>query len=874
MRKISKLKLYLILALSVCLNFTYGQFTDNFNDGDFTNNPTWVGGTSDFVVSPSFQLQSNNTVASSTFYLSTANALATSAQWDFYCQIQFNPSSANYIDVFLTASASDLALNSTSGYFVRIGNTDDEISLYRKDATGTVTKIIDGVNGILNTSSSVMKIRVIKNTANQWILSRDLSGTGNSYTSEGTVTDATFSTSAFFGLLIKQSTASFFQKHFFDDFEVKPYVPDVTPPTIVSTNPASPNTLQVLFNESVDFTTSQITTNYSVNNGIGNPTSAVRDVVNTSLVTLSFANNFANAVDHIITINAVQDLAGNAIVNKTSTFNFYIPQQYDLVIDEIMADPTPVVALPNAEFIEIKNTSGKTINLLGWKFTTSTSTTGSFPLYALPADSFVVITTVGNAALYNQYGRVLGVSGFPAIDNTSSTLSLISKEGLTVHSVTYNISWYQNVLKSDGGWTLEMIDTKNPCAGMANWKSSVDSRGGTPAAKNSVDGILQDNTAPTLLRASAQNSQTIIVSFNEPLDSTTAANRLNYTISNGIGNPTSVICLAPTFNKVQLQITGNLIVNTIYTLTVNAVKDCKGNAVSNKTTRLGLASSLDSFNVVINEILFDPTSAGYDYVELYNRSNKIVDLKDLYIANRSSTSDAITNLKQLTTDNTALFPGDFMVITENAAQIKSAFLAKNSDNFIELSSLPSYPDDKGVCLIMNSQGIIVDQLRYDRKWHYKLLDNKEGISLERIDYNKPTQSSDNWYSASSTSGYGTPTYQNSQYKLDAVVLGEITVTPKTISPDNDGMDDFGIINYNMTEPGFNANITIFDATGRPIKVVAKNALLGLKGSFRWDGLNDKDSKVPVGIYIVYTQVFNLQGRKQQFKNTVVVAARF
>src|SRR5690606_27998016 len=117
------------------------------------------------------------------------------------------PSSANYIDVYLTASASDISLNSTTGYFVRIGNTDDEISLYRKDAGGAIVKIIDGVNGVLNTSNNVMKIKVFRNAANQWNLSRDLSGTGNSYFNEGVVTDATYLTSAYFGILVKQSTA-------------------------------------------------------------------------------------------------------------------------------------------------------------------------------------------------------------------------------------------------------------------------------------------------------------------------------------------------------------------------------------------------------------------------------------------------------------------------------------------------------------------------------------------------------------------------------------------------------------------------------------------------------------------------------------------
>ena len=355
------------------------QFTDNFLDGNFTNSPTWAGNTADWIVNASLQLQSNNTVVNGAFYLSTASILATTAQWEFYCQITFNPSSANYIDVYLTASASDITQNNTTGYFVRIGNTNDEISLYRKDASGTSTIIINGMDGILNTSSNVMKIKVIRDASNQWTLFRDLSGTGTSYSSEGSVTDATFTTSSFFGIWIHQSTASFFQRHFFDDFDVKTYVPDVTPPAIQSVTATASNSVDVLFNEPVSLATSQITGNYSVNNGIGNPTTAVRDASNNALVHLTFASNFPNGVSCTITINSVQDLSGNAIVNGTGTFSFYTAQRYDVVIDELMADPTPQVGLPNNEWIELRNTTTFPINLSGWKISDASSTSGPMP---------------------------------------------------------------------------------------------------------------------------------------------------------------------------------------------------------------------------------------------------------------------------------------------------------------------------------------------------------------------------------------------------------------------------------------------------------------------------------------------------------------
>jgi hypothetical protein len=863
----------LSVLVLLLLQTASAQVSDNFSDGNFTANPAWTGNTTDWMVNAQQQLQSNNTVSNSAFYLSTANTLATNTQWELYVNLSFNPSSANFVDVFLTSSQSDLSNTAITGYFVRIGNTDDEIALYRKDANGSSIKIIDGVNGILNTSNNILKIKVI-NTANQWTLFRDITGTGTTYVSEGTVTDATYTTSSFFGFYVRQSTSGFFQRHFFDDIEIKTYVPDVTPPSIQSVTAISPNTLDILFNEPVDLTPSQTTINYSVNNSIGSPISAVRDVTNMSLVRLTFASNFPNGITNTITINGVTDLSGNAINNGTASFSFYIPQRFDVVIDEIFADPTPTIALPNAEFIELKNTSTRAINLQGWRISSLSTTSSPFPSYTLPPDSFLVITSTTNAALFAAYGRVLGVGSFPTLDNTGATLTLTSKEGITIHSVSYNSSWYQNAVKSDGGWTLEMIDTKNPCSGASNWKASVDPRGGTPAAKNSIDANNKDQTSPALLRAAAIDNLTLLLTFDEPLDSLKAATSANYSFSDGIGTPSSALAIAPSFNIVQVRLTTPLVQGKVYTVTASNVADCSGNVVQAKATaKVGLTSLIDSFDVVINEILFNPKPNGVDFVEVYNRSNKIFDLRDMYITNRSSSTGQLGTTRQLSSTNVLFFPGDYYVISENGNIVKQQYTAKTQDNFIDVSSMPSFPDDRGVVVLLNAQGAIIDELAYDTRWHFALIDNEEGVSLERIDYNKPTQK-DNFHSAASTAGFGTPGYQNSQFRNDLQVQGDVTVTPKTFSPDNDGIDDFAIINYQVSERGYVANITIYDAAGRPVRVLSKNATLALSGSFRWDGLDDKNRKVPVGTYVIYTEIFNLNGKKKAFKNAVIVAARF
>ena len=347
----------------------------------------------------------------------------------------------------------------------------------------------------------------------------------------------------------------------------------------------------------------------------------------------------------------------------------------------------------------------------------------------------------------------------------------------------------------------------------------------------------------------------------------------NYSISDGIGVPQFAIAIAPTFDKVSLRLNTPLNRNKVYTITVSVVTDCANNSIGNKNSaRVGLSSVADSFDIVINEILFNPKPNGTDYVEIYNRSNKIIDLKQIYIANRNSIG-VISSIKQLSTDNYLFFPQDFMVITEDPSIVKRDFITKNMDAFVTVASMPSFNDDEGDVIILNAQGNIVDELKYSEKWHFKLIDNREGVALERIDYNAPTQNQDNWHSAATSVGYGTPTYKNSQYRIDLQVQGDITVSPEIVSPDNDGIDDFATIDYSFPSPGYVANITIFDANGRAVRYLQRNALCGIKGNYRWDGLGEKYQKLPVGIYIIFTEVFNLNGKKKQFKNTIVLARR-
>lgn len=546
--------------------------------------------------------------------------------------------------------------------------------------------------------------------------------------------------------------------------------------------------------------------------------------------------------------------------------------RYDVVIDEIMADPTPQIGMPNNEWIELKNTTAAPINLQNWRIVDASGQSGPMPNYILQPDGYVIICTGSAVAAMSAFGSAISVTSFPSLDNDGEQLFLRDAAGKTIHAVNYTSAWYQNEVKKDGGWTLEMVDTKNPCAGNNNWKASISTTGGTPGIKNSVDAVLNDTKAPQLKRAYTTDNSTIILVFDEPVDSLSGANLVNYTIDGGLllNNATT---LAPMFSLVQLKTTSPLNVNTVYNITANSIKDCKGNIIgtANKA-RVGLPSDPVPGEWVINEILFNPRPNAFDFVEFYNNSNKIFDASKLFIANRNS-SGTISSIKPLNLTPYFIFPGEYIVETEDANNLTIQYLVQNTDNVFTISSPPSFSDDEGTVVALNFQGNVVDEVKYKDDWHFKLIDNKEGISLERIDPAGLSQNETNWHSASSTAGYATPTYKNSQYKLLSAINAAIQASPKVFSPDNDGRDDITTIQYEVTETGYLANITIFDAAGRPIRNLVRNGTLGLSGYWNWDGLGDKGQKLPIGSYIIFTEIFNLQGKKQQFKNTVVLARK-
>lgn len=584
------------------------QFTDNFSDGNFTSNPAWSGDNAKWQVAGG-QLQSNSNTASDVFYLSTPSSLASDAQWELFIKLDFSTSSNNYVDVYLVSDSANLK-GPLNGYFVRIGTTQDEISLYRKDGL-TLTKIIDGVDGRSQTTSSnnMIKLKVKRSIANNWLLEDDVTGTGNNYFQEGTVNDGVHNTSAFFGFVITQSTASFFNRHYFDDIYAGPIILDTISPVVSSANVLSDSLVDIKFSEGVDQLTTETVANYSVANGIGNPILATRDATDISLVHLVFASPFISGVANTMTMNAIADLSGNAVAANT-----------------------------------------------------------------------------------------------------------------IVHFV-----FYQPV----------------------------------PAA---------------------------------PMD------------------------------------------------------------------------------VVINEILFNARTGGVEFVEIYNASQKVIDLKNMKISKESLPDHSVSTSAVITTSTHIFLPGEYLVLSDDFSKIKSQYNTENPNAFLNMN-LPDLLTDEDIVLVADANSNTIDQLHYFSSWHFPLLNSVDGVSLERLNFYRATQDSSNWHSAAETAGFATPGYKNSEYDHSNGNGDEIFVDPEIFSPDNDGYHDVVNIHYHFSNPGNTATVVVYDSRGRLIRNLANNELLGNDGAFVWDGVTNEKEKARIGMYVFYIQVFDLNGDTKKFKKTCVLGGR-
>ncbi|PLX11190.1 MAG: hypothetical protein C0597_15490, partial [Marinilabiliales bacterium] len=393
-------KSFLILVFLIPF-FSFAQLNDDFEDADITN---WTESTvarwaaSD--ISPLSGIYSLHHVFDNpdagkdqiSFDLLSLDLNADSTIWRFKIKYNYNPSDGNNWSVFLVSDADAINMiqgGTVNGYALGVNFTgSDDILKLLKIESGSATTIIEtSLNWDTGTNpSDTVALEIIRTKTAQWEVFYNLSGDFDNLNSIGTGIDNAFFYSEYFGIYYDY-TSSADRLLWIDDIEIigEIYIDDEAP-LVDTIDIISASHLNVVFNETLDSLLAVDELNYSIDGGVGNPDSVSIDL-NKKAVQLYLSQNLLNKKYYNIEIQNIEDVAGNVINDTSINFLYYIPQGFDLVINEIMADPTPAINLPEHEYIEIKNASEFDINVKGWKLKTGT-TIKDFPDHIIDSGAY------------------------------------------------------------------------------------------------------------------------------------------------------------------------------------------------------------------------------------------------------------------------------------------------------------------------------------------------------------------------------------------------------------------------------------------------------------------------------------------------------
>ncbi|MCL2417460.1 MAG: gliding motility-associated C-terminal domain-containing protein [Bacteroidales bacterium] len=232
---LKKSKKIIVILATCCSTLAFGQIQESFRHHDSLNHQ-WFGDTAYFSVE-SGRLQLNGPQSSSTLYYATRNTLFDSIEWNFRIELGFNPSSTNFVRVYLMSDSENLR-GSLNGYFVQLGQTGgrNNIQFFRQEGTAT-TLIFSGISEFSSSSGLFVQVRIKRFPNSEWHVYSNASSR-LPITSEGEpFVDSTFRKTVAFGFLCRYSTASRHNMYTFGEVRVVPIEEDPIPePPIIIEN--------------------------------------------------------------------------------------------------------------------------------------------------------------------------------------------------------------------------------------------------------------------------------------------------------------------------------------------------------------------------------------------------------------------------------------------------------------------------------------------------------------------------------------------------------------------------------------------------------------------------------------------------------------
>ena len=540
-------------------------------------------------------------------------------------------------------------------------------------------------------------------------------------------------------------------------------------------------------------------------------------------------------------------------------------QTGDIVISEIMADPVPSVSLPEKEYIEILNRADTSFDFTGWKLLADDEIY-SFPPKIIKPHEMMILCHRNDALDLSKYGTTCGFNSFPNLNDRGKKICILDSEGKLINGVEYSSDWYGDVLKSEGGWSLEIIDPGFPFFGEGNWIASSSKSGGTPGKDNASADRNPDTSFEGLINVYPVDSLRLMIFFSEPV---TDYSGIPGKVKIDDNDARDILPVDPLLRSFLL-ILAEPLANKEYEIEIPAeLCDFAGNHIRKNKYAFGIPVMAKKGDILFNEILFNPFGGNSDFIEFYNTSEKVIDASRLFLVSIDDDSDT-SGLIRVSDVTRCIMPSTYYSISEDEDEVEKTFPYGDGEFVFYSDELPTMPDDKGHLVLLNRELDLIDEVYYNEKMHNPLLSDNEGISLEKTNPKMSSLESVNWHSAAESSGWGTPGKVNSIFSDFPSEAEQVSFSSRRITPDADGYEDFLSIGLRFPGMGNVVSVSVFDEAGGFIKDIAKNFLSGPESTIIWDGTADDGTLVRSGIYIILITYFNDSGRRGRWKKVCTV----
>jgi hypothetical protein len=588
---------------------------------------------------------------------------------------------------------------------------------------------------------------------------------------------------------------------------------------------------------------------------------------NNSSLIIEFENEFINKILNRLIISKLCDKLLNCRDRVIAEFIPAWIEPGDVIISEIMADPIPAVSLPEKEYFELYNRTQFAFQTKNWTLTAGNQNF-RFPGKIIQPENYIVVCSAQDTSLFSSYGNTVGHNSFPALTDGGKILAISDSTGNLIHGIEYSSGWYGDILKKDGGWSLEMVDTDYPFFQEGNWQASLSREGGSPGKANAVSQFNPDklfigieNVFPDDSNSVSLRLSETVIGFHHKIEDIKidGADIKSIKTDDPLLKRFTIIPDLPLQHK------------KTYKMTISGdVGDFAGNRMERGDFRFGIPEKAVKADILFNELLFNPLPEKSDYIEFYNCSDKILDASGLLLVSVNDENSDTSSVYVLSSEGQCLLPGNYFVITDNRKSIIETFPSAISDQIFEIPSIPSMPDNKGHLILYNRELDKIDEVFYDEKMHFSLLQRNEGISLEKIRNQGLSTDRSLWHSASESSGWGTPGAPNSVFLEQPENTDKITLSSTKITPDNDGNEDFLVIDLKLAGIGNVVSISAFDETGHFVKKITDNLFAGSEASVVWNGTAEDEKLVNTGIYVILITVFDDKGKVEKWKKVCTV----